>query len=231
MRRTVTSASRATALGKPLDGATPTGFHALHRHLRNVRGLVRIEAHHGAHPPLHLWTREDREQVTSIIRETFTLLDGQKSARKSTYANALEDCIERHLHHRMVIFKFGFGCPRPRGAGQKEEMEAYEACAEEIMALLWALTTEFTNANAPALKGSPDSDREYIALRLGRTRGGVDQFVSEWRSEHGVDLPWVVRKLGLPWLANLAEFERWRATSERLQAPLKRPRGRPRKVV
>jgi hypothetical protein len=75
---------------------------------------------------------------------------------------------------------------------------------------------------------SPDKLKEEIAIRLGRTPAGLNNYVSEWQGKYGKDLPWVIRKNGLPWLPDMERFEKWLKSTEGNKA-IKKKRGRPRK--
>ena len=171
--------------------------------------------------------REWRHKVTAVLVATFRLLEGLPGTRRATHVKTLEGQLSDHLGHTMVLFRYKLLPPSPDPAYLKAASKAYTTFLESFMEFCWALTQEFPGAEVPQPEGHPDQEREYVAMRVGRTRGGVDSYVSEWRSERGMDLPWVIRKPGLPWLVDLARFEEWRRSSEGEKATLRRKAGRP----
>ncbi len=133
---------------------------------------------------------------------------------------------------RNLLYRFQREHPRitalaePTGQGN---IATLESAAAEIIALVGKRLERGDLSLGPQgiLPRTPEQERDYIAKRLGRTRGGLDSFVSLWKAENFKDLPWVVRKPGLPWLPDLQAFERWRTTPEGSKATIRPRRGRP----
>lgn len=105
-----------------------------------------------------------------------------------------------------------------------EDAEKYEEWRENALAVV------LEHCLKDGHPKSPEDLKEELAIRLGRTRAGLENYVSEWRRIYRQDLPWVVRHTGLPWIPDVTQFETWIKTSEGVKAVVKRQRGRPPKT-
>ena len=208
---------------------TRIGFHRLHEEIRPLLCERRtVELPDGG--TIAESTKEWCYKVTAIIVATFRLLEGVPTGRRTTHQKGLEALLQQHLGHPTVLFRYKLQRPSDDPGYLRAASSAYTDFLMAFNEYLWGLTQEFPNAEVPQPEGHPDREREYVAMRLGRGRSGLDSFVSEWRSEQGADLPFVVRKPGLPWLVDLAKFEEWRRSSEGAKATVKRKAGRPPKA-
>lgn len=66
--------------------------------------------------------------------------------------------------------------------------------------------------NHESTSESPSALKASIALKLGRSVRGLNNFVSEWRKQYKKDLPWVIRVPGLSWVPDMKAFETWMKT-------------------
>ncbi len=206
--------------------STCFGFENLHVRLRSIQHHVLDDQL--AHTRVAKWTREHRDQVTIVVRETLQLLEAQMPERRATNVRRLEGILQQHLQHHSIVFEFRYGSGQ---CSAEQGMVVYENACQALLSFLWSLKEEYPEASVAPANGSPDAEKEYIARRLGRTKAGLETFVSKWRHEFRVDLPWVVRKPLLVWLPDLAAFEKWRTTSEGEKGLVTRRPGRPRKAA
>lgn len=61
---------------------------------------------------------------------------------------------------------------------------------------------------------TPQQEREYIAIRLGRQPHTLSEWIWQWKQEHGELPPWAIPKGKNSWYPDLEAFERWRRTPE-----------------
>ena len=175
------------------------------------------------------WTEEERVQVTALVRNTYCLLERlskQGSLRARTHVREIEELAKRHLGHRAVLFEAleeDGDC-----SGDQRSSAPLDAFLRGFRFIVRGLAVEFPGpVGCEPEPGSPQAEKEYIARRLGRTRKGLESYVSKWRQRFGQDPPWVTRHAGTPWLPDVEAFERWRRTSEGAKATVRRRRGRP----
>lgn len=202
------------------------GFRKLHEEMRSKLGSRdSIQLDDGS------WigdiSRAWRSTITDSLAETFRLIQEVPEPRRSTHTKALEDLLQQYLGHRTVLCRYRKSPRTESPAWKTEASEALSHFAMTFYDYLWALAEEFPEVDIELPEGHPDAERDYVATRLGRTRSGLDSYVSEWRSKNQMDLTWVIRKPGLPWLVNLSKFEEWRSSSEGAKATVKRKPGRP----
>jgi hypothetical protein len=172
--------------------------------------------------PAREWGGEAVEEVTNIMRETFGLFGEINTTRAEGHQKEIEGLLREFLGHSKVVFG-----PDDELHFQCSEVELHarmDACSEAVLEKLKELAIEFPHLAAEYKKvHTPEEEKNYIAQRLGRTRRSLDVYVSDRKANTGQDLPWVIRKPGLPWLPDIEAFEEWRKTHEG-----QKKRGRPR---
>jgi hypothetical protein len=194
---------------------------------RLLDGLVREEIFPNDPNQLAtIWGPDDLSKLGDIIAATRTLIAQGQAEAKPHRTAALDAVMQRNLGRALGPPTLTTAERERRELSTPEEFDVYDELADDLLELL-CLLAEDTGAIEEEPSDTPAAERAYVARRLGRSKAGLESFVSEWRSVQRADLPFVVRKPGLPWLVDMTKFEEWRRSSEGAKATVKRKAGRP----